>query len=162
MVQFFHTASIVFNKNIDITVLDNDTKNKLREWLQPDFERFMNFSNEQKQICNQLIEERRSETGSAKTEAFFNINFEQADMNADGLNFVEYLEFCEAYKVQRTKDEEKLGCDTDLDDDRLEEFFNICKEISLDEDDNETVSMTDLETAFAFCGNELREKLHKD
>ena len=31
MVQFFHTASLRFTK--DLNVLDNDTKNKLREWL---------------------------------------------------------------------------------------------------------------------------------
>ena len=30
-------------------------------------------------------------------------------MNDDGLNFVEFLEFSEAYKVQRGNQEEKLG-----------------------------------------------------
>ena len=105
MVQFFHSQSLTFNKEVDTNKLDEDSKNKLREWLQPDFERFDNFTTEQKQTCNRLIEERRSDSGHAKTEAFFNINFENADMNADGLNFVEFLEFAEAYKVQRSADE---------------------------------------------------------
>ena len=79
--------------------MEDDLKNKLREWMEPDFERFSKFTDEQKQICNKLIQERSTEKGKQKTEAYFNINFENADMNADGLNFVEYLEFCEAYKV---------------------------------------------------------------
>ena len=75
-------------------------------------------------------------------------------MNDDGLNFSEFLEFAEAYKVQRTKEQRTLGFDDDLDEDRLEEFFNICNEIQ----DNETVAMTDLEVAFIFCNEQYKER----
>ncbi len=78
-------------------------------------------------------------------------------MNADGLNFSEFLEFAEAYKVQRNKEEKKLGFADDLDEDRLEEFFNICNEISEDEERPDTVSMKDLEAAFIFCGDIFKQ-----
>ena len=71
-------------------------------------------------MVNTLIEERYSEHGKAKTEGMFHRNFEGADVNCDGLNFSEFLEFSEAYKVQRDRRVQELGFDELLDDDRLE------------------------------------------
>ena len=50
-------------------------------------------------------------------------------MNDDGLNFSEFLEFAEAYKVQRSRAQQTLAFDDEVDEGRLEEFFNICNEI---------------------------------
>ena len=79
-------------------------------------------------------------------------------MNSNGLNFSEFLEFAEAYKVQRNNEEKKLGFADDLDDDRLEEFFDICKGISEDEEQSDTVSKVDLEAAFIFCGDIFKQR----
>ena len=66
----------------------------------------------------------------------FHRNFEGADVNCDGLNFSEFLEFSEAYKVQRDRRVQELGFDELLDDDRLEAFFKICTEISENEEED--------------------------
>ena len=79
--------------------MDDDVKNKLREWLDPDLEKYSKLTDEQREQIGRLIDERRSERGRAKTEGLFNRNFEGADANSDGLNFEEFLEFSEAYKV---------------------------------------------------------------
>ena len=112
----------------------------MKEWLEPDLEKFNSMKAEEKAVVNSVIEERYTEQGKAKTEGLFHRNFDGADMNSDGLNFTEFLEFSEAYKVQRGNRVKELGFDETLDDERLEAFFNICKDITDNEDsDDETV-----------------------
>ena len=132
MVQFYHSNSLRFKNKLP--EISDDVKDKLKEWLEPDLEKFLSLTEQEKNMVHSIVEERYTEQGKAKTEGMFNINFARSDLNSDGLSFAEFLEFSEAYKVQRDRRVKELGFDENLDEDRLEAFFNICKEISENEE----------------------------
>ena len=63
----------------------------------------------------------------------------------------EWYEFTEGYKVGREARREKF---VEKDDAELEEFWNICNDITKKGADEEKgISMAEIEAAFLFCGN---------
>ena len=66
----------------------------------------------------------------------------------------EWYEFTEGYKVGREARREKF---VEKDDDELEEFWQICNEITpTGQDGEDGISMAEIEAAFLFCGNLIK------
>ena len=154
MVQFYPCGKNPLTDK-EIVELPEDVKRDLESFCQEDIEEIRGWSDSDKSELNKRNQQLATESGKAAAEAEFYKRFEAADANCnDVLSIDEWYEFTEGYKVGREARREKF---VEKEDDKLEEFWNICNKITDNSHEEENgISMADIEAAFLYCGDYIK------